>query len=212
MMSARRHRHALALAALLALALALSACGEGGEESTATTTSSVQAGAGEPAGAAGEAGKAFTPKPHTDSGGGSEQFQVKGADNSVQEYGTEAEGAEFEQVAAVLHGFLDARAAEEWAAACSYLAPGVVASLEEEAAAQAEGGERSCAAGLEDFALPAALDELRAEAAQADVGSVRVEGESGFVIYRALGSVYALAIARQGGEWKVAGLGGYPLL
>lgn len=204
-----RRQQALAVILALMLSLALSACGDGGEDSTATTTPSASAGKGS---AANDGSGSFIPKPHTDSGGGSEQFQVKGADNSVQEYGEEAEGSEFEQAASALHGFLDARAAEEWGAACSYLAPNVVASLEEEASARAEGGERSCAAALETITNPEGKEELREEAAQADVGSVRVEGGSGFVIYRALGSVFALAIVRNGGEWKVAGLGGYPLL
>jgi hypothetical protein len=164
----------------------------------------------------------FVPKPHDDSGGGSTQYRVKGGDNSVQEFGAEAEDAEREAAARAVHNFLDARAQEAWEAACTYLATEVRESLEEfavkaqEAAAKQGKAEQfddtSCASILGRLTNRAALPELREEAAQADVGSLRVEGDRAFVIYTGLrGTVIAIPVAKEDDGWKVAALGGTPL-
>ncbi|HEX5762855.1 MAG TPA: hypothetical protein VFY04_07025 [Solirubrobacterales bacterium] len=153
----------------------------------------------------------FTPKPHEDSGGGAKQFQVKGGDNSVQEFGAEVEGSEFDRASAALHDFLDARAEREWAAACEYLGSGIAKSLEELASQATKGEDASCATGLEQMTNPAAAKELRQEAAQVDVGSVRVEDDRGFVLYRVDKTVYAIPIEIEGGDFKVTGLAGLPL-
>jgi hypothetical protein len=51
-----------------------------------------------------------------------------------------------------------------------------------------------------------------AQAAQADVGSLRIEGDRAFVIYRGVhGTVFAISMQREGGAWEVASLSGTPL-
>lgn len=221
-------------AALVAALLALGAasCGDDGD-SDATTAAQGQGGEapskapsggeggkpGSPQGKGGQGGSGgdggsgdFVPKEHEDSGGGSAQFRVKGGDNSIQEFGSEAEGSQFEQAAAALHGFLDARAAEDWGAACSYLAEGAKRPLEQLAAKAEQIEGANCAGILRRLTNPAATGELRKEAAQADVGSLRVEGDRAFVIYRGFGdSVLAIPMSEEGGEWKVASLAGTPL-
>jgi hypothetical protein len=153
----------------------------------------------------------FTPKPHHDSGGGSKQFEVKGGDNSIQEFGEEGSESELQKAATALHGFLDARAEGDFKAACSHLGPEVASSLQQLAAASK---------GLKGAACPQLLAALSkgvpasslAEAAQANVGSLRFEGGQAFLIYRGAGkAVYAISMVKQGGEWKVAGLSGAPL-
>lgn len=147
---------------------------------------------------------AFTPKPHHDSGGGSGQFRTKGGDNSIQEYGDEPSRAVFDEAAAVLHDFLDARAAGAWRSACQRLAGSVVTGLVQQLAGQANGGPGHCAeilAALSSGAPPAVLRE----AAQADVGALRVKGESGFLLFRgAHGESFLMPMRREGGHWKVA--------
>jgi hypothetical protein len=229
------HRRAACLFFCLLLCsclLALAGCGGGGEgDSSVSTTASTpksQAKApdagettAEPQGASGpkESGSSkapepkstFTPKPHQDSGGGSDQFKVKGGDNSVQEFGEEAPESELEQAATALHGFLDARAAGDWEAACSYLSAPVAESLEQLAANAKPLKGADCAELLQGLSggVPASV---LAEAAKADVGSLRFEGEQAFLIYRgAHDAVYAIAMAEEGGEWKVAGMSGTPL-
>lgn len=153
----------------------------------------------------------FAPKQHHDSGGGSTQFETKGGDNSVQEFGGEAGSSEREAAAAALHNFLDARAEQNWAAACQRLSAKVVESFEKlaEQAKQPEG--ISCAVLLEQLTNPAAMGSLKAEAREADVRSLRVEGERAFVIYTAGGTVFTIPMVKEGGKWKLATVAGTPI-
>jgi hypothetical protein len=153
----------------------------------------------------------FVPKQHDDSGGGSAQLRTKGGDNSVQEFGEEADESERAEAAVILHNFLDARAAEDWESACSFLAREVRESLEELAAQAPQAEEMSCAEVMAKLTNRAALPTLRTEAARADVGSLRIDGERAFILYRNGGSVLAVPMANEDGSWKVAGLAGTPL-
>jgi hypothetical protein len=195
----------------LALTLGLAACG-GGDSSSATTEAAPPGQSQGKSSAAGESAERFVPKPHQDSGGGSAQFRVKGGDNSVQEFGDEAGDSEFEQAAADLHGFLDARAGGAWQAACSYVSKGIVDSFKQLAGRAKQGQGTNCAAVLETLTSPAVERATKAEADGADVGSLRVEGERGFLLYRGVGgTVFAMPMANEGGAWKVAALAGTPL-
>lgn len=196
---------AAALVALL-LALALGACGSGsGSTASEATTTSTKG--GEEA----EGATSFKPMHHHDSGGGSAQYRVKGGDNSIQEFGSEAEESEFAQAAAALHDFLDARAQGAWAAACSFLSKSTAESLEKLASRSKPGGG-SCAAALGQVINPAAKGLMKEEAAKADVGSLRVEGERGFLIFTgAEKTVVAMPVTREGGAWKVASIAGTPI-
>lgn len=154
----------------------------------------------------------FAPKHHNDSGGGSTQYKVKGGDNSVQEFGEEAEPQEFNAAAVALHNFLDARADGNWAAACEYMSKTVIESFEKLAAQAKQIEGNSCAGILEKLTNPAAKGSMKAEAEKANVGSLRIEGEQSFVIYTGIaGTVLAMPMAKEGGDWKVASLAGTPL-
>lgn len=227
-----------ALAATALLALVLAACGSGGG-STSTTgpatagtpstqkeagTTTTAAGAGKSAGSGkgqgksggsgGEAKEAskFVPKQHTDSGGGSKQFMAKGGDNSVQEFGGEADTSELDKAATALHNFLDARAEKNWAAACTYMAKSILQSFETLAAQSKQAKGKGCAATQEALSGRVLKSELES-AAKADVGSLRIEGDRAFIIYRGVpkGTVYAISMSKEAGAWKVASLGGTPL-
>jgi hypothetical protein len=225
----------IAVAAALLLAVGLAACGGGDDSgSTATEASAPDQGGGNSKGGASSGGDAnggggksgsgqsggsgngssssFVPKHHDDSGGGSKQFEVKGGDNTIQGFGEEAEPSESEKAAAALHNFLDARAAEDWDATCYYLARGIIEPLKKIASQTDQPGVGSCAGILEKLTNPAAMDALRAEAANADVGSVRIEGARGFVIYHANGkTVFAMPMVYEDGRWKVGALAGAQL-
>lgn len=224
------------LAALVALLLlaGLAGCGGGDDsgstaaqagtggsgESTASDGTAKQGGAkGDGEGKAGssdeqqpDAGNAseFKPRPHDDSGGGAEQFKVKGGDNSVQEFGAEAGTSELEAAATVLHNFLDARAEGNWAAVCQYLSKSTIESFEQ-LAAQTKGGATSCGAILAGITNPNAQAALKVEAEKADVGSLRTEGGQAFLIYTTDGTILAMPMADEAGTWKVASLAGTPL-
>lgn len=53
---------------------------------------------------------------------------------------------------------------------------------------------------------------MKAEAEKADIGSLRAEEEQVFLIYKGLdGTIMAMPMANEGGDWKVASLAGTPL-
>ncbi len=231
-------RKAITVLSLLLVAVALVACGDGGEEtSTSTSTSIAQPAQGaqareqtqkrakeieeergaqpgesrqKPAGE--ERAAAPPPVEHQDSGGGAAQFQRKGSDNSIQEFGQEGGGSELASAAATLHGYLDARAAGRWDEACSYLAAQVLASLEQFAAAN--GGEaqiEGCPQILQALSSGAGAAGLRA-AANVDVGSLRVQGDRGFLLYHGpQGVAFAMPVVLEGSEWKLSAPEATPL-
>ena len=224
-----------ALAAIL-LAAGLVACGGGDGSNSSSTEAGAQgqgaegttggggathdkakgdeAESGSSGGGKGQSGGGsdFTPKQHSDSGGGSAQFKVKGGDNSVQEFGEEAGTSEADAAAAALHNFLDARAEGNWAAACEYLSKPARESFEKLASQAKRIEDKSCSGILEKLTNPAAKQAMKAEAAKADVGSLRVDGDRSFVIYTGVGgTILAMPMADEGGEWKVSSLAGTPL-
>jgi hypothetical protein len=179
--------------------------GEGGAKSAG----SAGGGKGQPDG--GSAAD-FVPRQHNDSGGGSEQYQVKGGDNSVQEFGEEADDPEFEAAATALHNFLDARAEGNWAAACEYMSAAMIESFEKLATEAKQVDDTSCGGILASLTNPAAKASMRTEAEQADIGSLRVEDDRSFLIYTTGGDVIlAMPMASEDGAWKVASLTGTPL-
>ncbi|HYG97223.1 MAG TPA: hypothetical protein VD741_08965 [Solirubrobacterales bacterium] len=145
------------------------------------------------------------PVEHHDSGGGAAQFSKKGSDNSIQEFGQEGGASELQQAAAVLHAYLAAKAARRWEEACSHLSAQVVASLEQFGAAY--GGEKQiegCPDLLETLNSRSSDTALK-ESAQADVGSLRMEGDRGFLLYHGPGGMgYAIPVTEEGGAWKLA--------
>ena len=224
----------LALVALL-LAVGLVACGGGdSSDSSSTTEASAQTQAESKPSSEGskqdkdksssngggsdksqdhsnEASK-FVPKQHSDSGGGSAPYKTKGGDNSVQEFGGEADSSEFDSASATLHNFLDARAEGNWVATCEYLSSNIKASFEKVAARAQQVQDKSCAGILSKLVNPAAKDEFKTEAAEADVRSFRSEGEQGFVLYTVSdGTLYSMPMSNEDGAWKVSSLSGYPL-
>lgn len=224
------------------LAIGLAACGDGDDPASTTTAASPKGDqgqtngkstGGDSAGKSQQDGKGskpgsddetsngsedsgnlgnFVPKQHKDSGGGSEQFRVKGGDNSVQEFGEEADSSELDEAATALHNFLDARAVGDWTAACTYLDSGTIESLKQLAAQSDALSGASCGEILGKLTNQAALPELRKEAERADVGSLRIEDGRAFIIYRGLeDAIVGIPMANEDGSWKVAGLGGTPL-
>jgi hypothetical protein len=145
------------------------------------------------------------------SGGGAEQFRTKSADNSIQEFGSESDESELQEAAEVVHSFYVARAEEQWATACSYLSKSNIEQLERLAdqSAQSEGAD--CATVLKAFTrpLPAAVER---EITTVDAGSLRREGDQGFLIYYGAGhETYAMPLKEEGGSWKITALSGTTL-
>lgn len=145
------------------------------------------------------------------SGGGSTQFRTKGGDNSIQEFGDESSESELQEAAEVVHSFYVSRAAEEWGKACSYLAKSNAEQLEQLVSQASKGKEAGCATALKVFTQPLPVAVER-EITTVDAGSLRHEGEQGFLIYYGADHVkYAMPLKNEGGSWKVAGLSGSTL-
>lgn len=207
------------------LALAFASCGGGDEDSTSTKAANtgsqgggatadgnvVDKGDKEKADESGPGDDDAALVQHDDSGGGSAQYRVKGGDNSVQDFGSEASEEEFDEAAAAVHGFFDARARRDWEVACGYLASDVAESFEQLTKGSKGPGGTDCATVLETLSGGVPQSALK-EAAVADVGSLRVEGERAFVLYRGSGgTVFAIPMKNENGSWKVASLAGTPL-
>jgi hypothetical protein len=140
------------------------------------------------------------------SGGGAGQFRSKGEDNSIQEFGTEGSESELQQAAEAVYGFLASRAQEEWDVACSYLAKSNIEQLEQLGSQSPQLRNAGCVAILEAFTrpLPAAAERV---VTTVDAGSLRGEGERGFLMYYGTERTpYAMPLANEGGIWKVAAL------
>jgi hypothetical protein len=145
------------------------------------------------------------------SGGGSAQFRTKGGDNSIQEFGDESDESELQEAAEVVHDFYVSRVAEEWGKACSYLAKSNIEQLEQLANQSAQSKGADCATVLKAFTQPLPAAVAR-EITTVDAGSLRQEGEQGFLIYFGAGHAkYAMPLRDEGGTWKVAALSGTTL-
>jgi len=145
------------------------------------------------------------------SGGGSDQFRTHGGDNSIQEFGAESDESELQAAAEALHGYYVARAEENWAAACSYLAKSLTGQLEQFAAQSKQFKGKGCAPIVKAFTRPLP-SSARREASVIDAGSLRHEGEQSFLIYYGADkTAYAMPMKQEDGEWKVTALSGTPL-
>jgi len=158
-----------------------------------------------------ENGASSAPPTHRDSGGGSAQFEVEGGDNSIARYGAEIRGPDFIEAAAALHGYLDARAAGAWRAACRYLAAAVTGQLASLGGGAQGGGKTHCSSLLARLSKAVPRRTMR-KAAVADLTSLRAADDRGFLLYRgAGGSAFFLPVVREGGAWKLAAVAPSPL-
>lgn len=220
------------IALLIAAALALGGCGEDGETTTATTPDSgsqrsatatqgkkAEQGGGTADGrrrsSAGkttqEEGTPSASRPEPEEGAKAAAPGVptsKGGDNSVQTYGLEAGSEERAEATAAVQAFLDARVSANWARACSLLAAEQRRMFEQLAKRTKEGGSGTCAEIMAAFASGVPASAFAEEANIVDVLSLRVGEEHAFLIYtRPDGNVYATAITREGGGWKIISVG-----
>jgi hypothetical protein len=215
-----------AAAALLAFAALFSSCGDSDSGSTSAGTS---AEAEAKSGGQGNSGKNGGSQPFESedsegkarpnasvpvgplrvSGGGSGQFRVKGGDNSIQDFGEEASESELEEAAKALHDFYVGRAREEWRRACANLSKLPTEQLRQ-LTERAQQGSTECPSALAAI-TPSLPAKVARETTAVDAGSLRVEGDRGFLIYRdEEGAVYAINMANEDG-WKVGALAGVPL-
>jgi hypothetical protein len=134
---------------------------------------------------------------------------VKGGDNSVQEYGVEAGESQRTEAAIALQGYLNARAEEDWGAACSLLAKKPMEQLERvQSAAAKQGKDLGGCAGT--MALLKEGEAQSLEQAQiTEVLSFRgggdISGDPSYLIFTGPpgATLFSMPMYLQGGAWKV---------
>lgn len=190
-----RWRIVAALGAVL-VAAALSACGGSGSATTSSSSATATTAKAPASEAAAETGGL------TVSGGGSGSFRAPGKDNTAVSFGAEAPKPELEQASRAMHGYLLARVKEDWKAACSYLSQSTVKWLEQ-VAARKDLPAKDCAATFAALEVPLTGGSLY-ESSEVDGGSLRAEGDRGFLFYRAATAPFKMPVASEDGEWKMA--------
>jgi hypothetical protein len=219
----------LGVAMICALAIALGGCG-GSDDSTSTPTDAAAqdstgttptADRGNTHGDSDGSGSDGSSKPAADdstsgtpvtplkvSGGGSDQFRVKGGggDNSVQEFGDEGDEDQLSEAAEIVHDFYALRATGDWAGACELLSQSLRDRLEELAKSTPDVEDTRCAPFLADMTADLPPAEWR-QITTVDAGSLRYEGEQAFLIYYGPErTVYAMPMIGEDDTWKINAL------
>jgi hypothetical protein len=134
---------------------------------------------------------------------------VAGGDNSVQEYGVEADASERTEAAIALQGYLNARAQEDWSRVCSLLAKKPMEQIEKmQKAAAAQGKDLGSCEKTVALLREAGAQSIE-QAKIAEVLSFRgggdLSGDPSYLIFTAPPSqtLYSMPMYLQGGSWKV---------
>ena len=177
---------AAATLAVVLTALLLGACGDDSETAGTATTA-------EPAeSAATEAGARPNAWNHVNAP----------LREDILTFGEEGTAAEVEEAETVLHGYLDARTAEDFAKACTYLSKYMVSRTKGMAARQ---GARGCSSGIEALEEISSASEVEARV-EINPDSIRGTGPRNFFIYEdGYGNTYAMLMRREGGILRIHG-------
>ncbi len=195
-------KSALLLALAVLLTVGIAACGGGDSGGTSTDSSAATtAESTTPASPGGEGSG-----DDSAAGEGSASFRTPGGDNSIQNFGDEADSAEVEAAGAALGDFLAARAASDWAKQCTLLSQATVAPLEQLAARSSQFKSKGCATILKVVTgrVPASG---RVNTLTNGLASLRVEDDHGFALYHGAGGIdYFVPMAKEDGQWKVSAI------
>jgi hypothetical protein len=214
------NRRALKLPAgiVVAGALALGGCGGGDDDSSSTAASAdTTSPATSPAGT----GRPQEAEKSTDDASGrsyrlgspADVPRSEGGDNSIQDFGSEAAQDERAAAARALAAYYRALSTGDTEAACAMLSSGAREGIEN--TLKQLGGQGSSQV---PSTCPQALkltggDGKSPERQLSELLSLRQQDDHAFLIYRAGdGKVYAMPMAQEDGEWKVAGVSAGPLV
>jgi hypothetical protein len=134
---------------------------------------------------------------------------VKDGDNSVQEYGVEADEAARREAAIALQGYLNARAKEDWGTACSLLAKKPAEQLERVQRAAAKQGQELNGCPGTMALLKEGEAQTQEQAQITEVLSLRgggeISGDPSYLIFTAPpgNTLFSMPMYLQGGAWKV---------
>lgn len=141
--------------------------------------------------------------------GAAREFLIPGGDNLVQTFGEEASTAEREEASKVIHAWMKARVAEEWATDCGYLARDYARALVLDAHQVSGGKATNCPQALEYFGdnasgtsgntLTGPIDSLRVKGPE----DTETEWEAIAQWHGPHGIDWVLPLEREEGTWKV---------
>lgn len=136
--------------------------------------------------------------------GPSREFLIRGGDNAVQTFGREATKAEREQASVVIHAWMKARAAQNWAKDCSYFSRRYMhALITTDAMVVSHGKVKNCAQGLAFFGHEASGSYKNNLTGPID--SLRVGEGHGYAQYHGNdGHDWVIPVENQGGRWLIA--------
>lgn len=136
------------------------------------------------------------------SGGGAAGFRMRGADNSIPDYGEEASAAERRAAGTALAAYLGALAKGQWPKACPHVASSMRRSLERLASTAKQLKGAGCAGDLN--ALVARISSVRADPFSGALAAFRVKGTQAFALFRGPDrQKYYMPMASEGGAWRV---------
>jgi hypothetical protein len=143
---------------------------------------------------------------NSSAGQGSASFRTPGGDNSVQNFGKEADAGEVAAATTVLVSYLQARARGDWGKDCALLAKTAVTPLKQLVAKLPELKGKGCA-GILASLVAYVPKSSRAITMTGGIASLRVKGDRGFALYHgAKGIDYFVPMVKEGGQWKVGSL------
>jgi hypothetical protein len=103
-----------------------------------------------------------------------------------------------------VHAYYVARANEEWARACTYLASSMQEELERFAVQSGQEGSPDCATLLKALTRHPLPASLRRESTIVDAGSLRIDESNSFLIYHGADrTVFAMPVVEEDGTWKL---------
>lgn len=200
-------KFALLLAVAALLASGLVACGGGdSSDSTAALTAATTEESTTGASSDDKGGDDQGADDSSSADDGSASFRTAGGDNSIQDFGEEADSGELDEASTVLSSYLDARANDDWVKQCALLAAATVAPLEQLASRSAQFKGKGCAAILEGLMsrVPAST---RANTLTDGLAALRVEEDRGFALYHGAGGVdYFVPMTKEDGQWKLGSI------
>lgn len=136
----------------------------------------------------------------------SAEFRTPGGDNSIQNYGDEADEDEIAEVEEVVAGYLDARAEGEWEKSCQYLGTQSKESLEQLSEKSPTLKGKGCGAIIAALSAQVPASARKSPLVEG-IASVRFKGDHGFALFHGPhGVAFFIPVLKEGDKWKVASL------
>ena len=134
--------------------------------------------------------------------GPSREFLIPGGDNVVQFFGQEAPSAEREEVSRIVHAWMRARVAKEWAQDCRYLSHVYSRTLTREAREVSHGKATTCPEALAFFGTDAS--GTSANTLTGPIDSLRVRGVRAFAQWHGPHQIdWILPLRNEDGTWGI---------